>query len=152
MAETEILGLRGPHLPETWLGSAGNGLHSGRPQDQAHQGHCVHVGKAALASYVPSTFHLILPPLFRYPRERSLKKKERERSEIQDESCWTMSQGKSLKFGGRVWVGAGAGWRGHFITIRKGVPPGGTRASVRSLGDPVQTLKDSWIPKRPNNS
>lgn len=36
-----------------------------------------------------------------------------------------MSQGKSLEFGGREWMGAGEGWGGHFITIRKGVPPGG---------------------------
>lgn len=52
----------------------------------------------------------------------------------------------------REWKGSrgGVGWSP--IIIRKGVPLQEMWASVRSLGDPVQTLKDSWIPKRPNNS
>lgn len=49
-------------------------------------------------------------------------------------------------------MGVGVGWGGHFIIIRKGVPPRGRCGHPSEVCDPVQTLKDSWIPKGPNNS
>lgn len=51
-------------------------------------------------------------------------------------------------------MGVGVGWGRGFVITRKGVPLGwrGWGAQSQKLCDLVQTLKDSWIPKRPNNS
>ena len=51
-------------------------------------------------------------------------------------------------------MGGEVEWAGHPLSSGRERPsPGETWASLRSLlGDPAQTLRDSWIPQRPNNS
>lgn len=74
---------------------------------------------------------------------------------MQEDSSGLLSEAGSPQIQGEG-VGWEERWNGlvtHYHQEGSAPSPGEIWASLRSLlGDPVQTLRDSWIPQRPNNS